>query len=79
MANTKLIEVGDKVAIPVAELEFINGGNTIWIHSPLGGTVLRIKCSGKITIESCDSNPNSHIDLMVEGNMNFCLSEDIII
>jgi len=77
MKNIELPELGEKVKIPAAEIEFVNGSNTIWIHSPLGGTILRIKCSGKINIEKCDNNPNSHSDIMVEGDINFCLSNDI--
>lgn len=64
------------VSIPVGAIEFVNGGNTLWVQSPLGGTTLRIKCTGKINIDSCDTSPLSHCDLIVEGDINFCLSKD---
>jgi len=69
---------GEIVKIKVAELEFVNGGNTIWVHSPLGGTVLRIKFSGKITMEQCKDSPISHADAMVDGGINICVSTDLI-
>lgn len=77
MENKKIIEpeVGDRIKIPVMEMEFNLGGNTIWIQSE-GGTVLRIKCSGKIEIDRCTNSPISHSDLMIEGNINICISKD---
>jgi (p)ppGpp synthase/HD superfamily hydrolase len=42
------------------------GSHTIWIQSP-EGTTLRIKCTGKINISTCETNPTSHSDVMVEG------------
>ena len=65
-----------RVTIPVMELEFNQPGNTIWIHGK-GGTVLRIKATGKIIIDAC--NPGmvgSHGDLVVEGDIKICLAED---
>lgn len=66
---------GERVKIPVQELEFVVGSHTIWIQS-IDGTILRIKCTGKIDVESCKINPSSHSDIMVEGDIHFCLSED---
>jgi hypothetical protein len=63
------------VKIPATEIEFHEGSNTIWIHSPKGGTVLRIKCMGKIEVHKCTS-PISHSDLVVQGNIHFCVAED---
>lgn len=78
-SNDKRIlpSVGERVKIPVEELEFNVHGNTIWIQG-LGGTVLRIKCSGKINISGCTDNVCSHSDLMIDGDINFCLANDII-
>ena len=65
-------------SIEVAEIEFEEGGNTIWIHSPLGATTMRIKTKGKITTETCGTSPVSHCDLIVEEDISFCLSDDAV-
>lgn len=70
------VTTGARVVIPVCQIEFHVGGNTIWIHSPIGATVLRIKTMGKIEIDKCDMNPVSHTDLIVKDDINFCLAED---
>lgn len=62
--------------IPVAELEFDSNGNTLWVHSPRGATVLRIKTTGKIHAQKCTDNPCSHADMMVEDDINICLADD---
>lgn len=62
-------------SIPVSQLEF--DGHTIWVHSPLGGTVLRIKVNGGIDTVKCADNPVSHMDLQVPGAAVFCLAGDI--
>jgi hypothetical protein len=59
------------VKLSVTCLEFNEGQQTIWVHNK-GGTVLRIKCSGKITINDCESVV-PHCDLVVEGDVNFCI------
>ena len=59
--------------IPVVLLEFKDGGNTIWVHGPEGGTVLRIKCTGKIRVNKCAASPIAHADLMVTGDIEFCV------
>lgn len=77
--NTVLQEVfcvGQRVAIPVCAIEFNVGSNTIWIQSPQGGTILRLKCKGGIKIGRCKDSPISHSDIVVDGDINFCLSED---
>ena len=58
------------IRIPVAELEFNIGAQTIWIHTPDGATALRIKCSGKINTQVCDA---SHGDIIVNGDINICI------
>lgn len=68
----------DRILIEAYAVEFINGGNTIWIHSPQGGTILRIKCSGSIITEECKNSPISHGDIMVDGNINICVSNDLV-
>jgi len=71
------MEQGQRVQIPVALLEFNEGSHTIWVQSPEGGTVLRIKCTGKITSEQCTNSPISHSDIIVNGDINMCLSTDV--
>lgn len=65
-----------RIQIPVHVIEFDTDGNTIWIQSPEGGTSMRIKCTGKILIEKCIDSPISHSDIIVNGNIDFCLSSD---
>lgn len=77
-AETKdIFQVGERVEIPVCAIEFNVGSHTIWVHSPQGGTVLRIKCNGKINIDQCTNSPISHSDIIVNGDINICLSEDV--
>lgn len=62
--------------IPAVAIEFNEGGNTLWVHG-LGGTVLRIKTlDGKITTTACKNSPTSHADLVVTGDIEFCLGPD---
>jgi hypothetical protein len=69
------MEKGYRVTIPVEAIEFNVGSHTIWIQSK-NGTTLRIKCSGEIKIDNCKTSPVSHSDIMVEGDINFCLADD---
>lgn len=68
-------EDGDLVTIPVTALEFREGGNTLWIHGPAGGTVLRLKTlDGKITSTPCqDGTFESHGDALIKGDLKICL------
>ncbi len=68
----------DRILIEAAAVEFAQGGNTIWVQSPQGGTVLRIKCTGQIITESCQNSPISHGDIIVVGDMHICVSTDLI-
>ena len=72
------LEAGAQIKIPVSELAFTVQGSTIWIHGSHGGTTLRIKCTGKINVDQCKDSPISHCDIMVNGDINFCISEDAI-
>ncbi len=64
------------VIIPVSQIEFTDGGNTIWIHDRRGGTALRIKTSGKIITDICNNSPLSHADIIVDKDIDFCLSKN---
>ena len=67
---------GQRIIIPTYAIEFNVDGNTIWIQSPEGGTTMRIKCTGKINIDQCSNSPISHSDIIINGDINFCISED---
>lgn len=71
---------GDRITIPAAQIEFVEGGNTIWVHGPQGATILRIKLQDDVIgIDECQASPNSHLDLIAVGNKHltvFCLGED---
>jgi hypothetical protein len=64
---------GDRVTIDVAQIEFVEGGNTLWVHGPSGGTVLRLKVTGAITSERCESSPVPHGDAMIPGDLSICI------
>ncbi len=59
-------------AVEVGLMEFDEGGNTIWIQAE-GGTVLRIKCTGKIIVHNGCENTLPHADVNVAGNINICV------
>jgi hypothetical protein len=65
-----------RVIVPVVAIEFFEGGNTIWIHGPQGGTTLRIKTLGKVTSTRCDTSPVSHGDVVVQGDIHLCIGKD---
>lgn len=58
-----------RIRIPVGQLEFEEGGNTLWVHS-VNGTVLRLKVTGKISTEVCKVSP------VLNGDLKICLSKD---
>jgi len=68
---------GETVVIPVVAIEFREGGNTLWVHGPEGGTVLRLKTlDGAITSKRCQSGaPISHGDAIIQGDLAMCLGE----
>ncbi len=59
-------------------IEFDEGGTTIWVQSPQGETMLRIKCK-KIVVKSSCENSVAHADIMVPEEIEVCVppsSED---
>lgn len=56
-------------------IEFDEGGTTIWVQSPQGETMLRIKCA-RITVDRACSNTVAHADIMVDGEIEICLPAD---
>lgn len=70
-----------RIQIPVALLEFDEGGHTLWVHSPEGATVLRIKIEGEFRVRRECENVVSHADIYVtrggeDGDVYFCVKED---
>jgi hypothetical protein len=61
------------ITVPVLQLEAYSGSDTVWVHSPKGATVLRLKCTGEIVIDRACANPVAHADLLVEGDIRLCL------
>jgi hypothetical protein len=78
-----------RIKVPVCEMEIDVEGKTIWIHSPLGATVLRIKCWSGIELSKCTDNPVTHFDLNIGlppgntygdrgGRVGICLGPDAV-
>jgi len=65
-----------RIQLEAVGLEFDEGGNTIWIHGSQG-TILRIKCSGRIGVTQC-SAPGPHADVLVEGDIQFCVPASML-
>ena len=66
------------IYIPAALIEFVDDGNTIWVHGPMGATILRIKTMGKITVNDECENICSHSDIIVKDDIEMCLSDDAV-
>ena len=70
---------GETVLIPVSAIEFREGGNTLWIHGPEGGTVLRLKTlDGAITSKRCPTSPVDHGDAIIKGDLEICLARPAV-
>jgi len=65
-----------RILLEAVGLEFDEGGNTIWVHGR-EGTILRIKCSGRITTSRCEA-PGPHADMLVKGDIAFCVPENAL-
>lgn len=61
--------------ISVNLVEFSEGHHTIWVQS-MNGTVLRIKCTGRIKVNEGCENPCSHADILVQGGIEFCYNKN---
>ncbi len=68
-------KLSGRISIPVAVLEFDTDGKTIWVHSPTGATVLRIKSKSPIQAHQGCINLVSHCDITVDS-VHFCISRD---
>ena len=61
-------------SIPVAILEFDEGGQCIWVHDAKGSTVLRIKVKNIKVQRGCE-NICAHSDMMVNNEVTICLPD----
>jgi hypothetical protein len=59
--------------IPVALLEFQEGGRALWIHDHRGCTVLRVHCTGKVNVHNGCTNICAHADINVTGDIDVCI------
>jgi hypothetical protein len=64
------------ITIEASQIEFVEGGNTIWVHGPQGGTILRIKTMGKIEVHPGCENICAHADMIVQGNIHICIPSE---
>jgi len=62
-----------RITIPAAQVEFEDGGNTIWVTAPDGSTLLRIKTCGSIRKTTCAGSPSAHCDIVCGGKIDFCV------
>jgi len=51
----------------------VEGGNTLWVQGPEGGTILRLKVTGRITSTVCDTSPIAHADAAIQGDLVMCI------
>ena len=69
-------QAGDgTIQIPVAVVEFADGGRAIWVHDGNGCTVLRIQCTGRVTVSKACENISAHADINVVGDIAFCVPD----
>lgn len=61
--------------IPVAVVEFHEGGRAIWVHDAQGSTVLRIQCTGNVLVNPGCVNICAHSDINVIGDIEICIPE----
>jgi len=55
-----------RITIPAVQVEFEDGGNTIWVTAPDGSTLMRIKTCGRIRKTTCAGSPSAHCDIMLK-------------
>lgn len=66
-----------RIQIPVVLLEFDEDGNTLWVHSPIGATVLRIKSMKGFVVDRACENSVAHADIIIEGPLDICVPPDM--
>lgn len=65
---------GVRYEIAAAQIEFDDGGHTMWVHGLQGATILRIKAAGKISARLGCENVCSHADITVPGDIEVCVA-----
>ncbi len=64
-----------RVTIDVTQLEFEEGGKTLWVHNAQGATVLRLKFEGGIHSTVGCHNVCAHADAFIAGSLVFCIPD----
>lgn len=66
-----------RVQIPVAVLEFDDGGRALWVHDSNGMTILRLSIPKGITVSASCENLSPHADMVVVDSIEFCIPSDL--
>jgi hypothetical protein len=67
---------GQRITIPVTEIEFVIGENMVWIHGPGGTNILRIGTNGRINIITAEG-AGALTDVRVNHDIDVCLPQEI--
>lgn len=67
---------GDRIHIPASEVEIAVGGDTIWVHSPLGVTILRIKTTKEISFLQSDIAVCTTCDVLTDSQVIVSLAKN---
>jgi hypothetical protein len=65
------------ITLEASQIQFVDGGNTLWVQGVDGSTTLRIKTTGKFIAEKCTISPTSHGDMMVTGDFRICIGSEV--
>ncbi len=71
-------KIGERIQIPAAQIEFVHGGDTIWVHGPDGTTILRLKVvapSFRVMAQRCDTSPVPHGDGLLASHVIVCIPD----
>lgn len=68
---------GERVTIAASQIEFVEGGTTLWIHGPTGSTILRLKVTGKVMTAKCETSPVPHGDAIITGDLTICMPKRV--
>lgn len=71
--------ISGRIIIEAAQIEFDVSGNTIWVQSSKGATILRIKTTGTIEVSTHCENIVSHSDMIVQDNIHICLAKSDLV
>lgn len=80
MSKRPIIKKGDRVTVPAAQIEFVQGGDTLWIHGPDGSTILRLtglNAACRFTATRCATSPVPHGDGILAGPLTLCIPSTV--